>query len=250
MRYINTKKNEQIKLNSKNYSIITDFDRTITNAISSDSWDASGAMLGQDFKEKLNNLYCKYAPIEKDYTISKNEKEKDMIEWYSKCMELYFEYGLTKEKLEKSIQNSNLIFREGAKDLLQNANKNNIPVVILSAGIGNVIEQFLKENNCYFENMYIISNFIEFEKSGNMKKFNNEKIIHTLNKTMEGHMPKEFEERVNNKKYKLLFGDLIEDLKMVKTEDLENTLTVGFLNETSNNLKIYNDNFDIVLTRK
>jgi 5'-nucleotidase len=251
MKYINNaKKIEKIQFNKENYCVVTDFDRTITTNVSMDSWDASGMTLGQEFKNELSELYHKYRPIEQSYTMPIEEKEKAMVEWYSKCMNLYFEYGLTQEKLEKSIENSNMIFREGAKEFLQESHKNNIPVIILSAGIGNVIKQFLKTNNCYFENMCIISNFIEFDENGNMKKFDNKKIIHTLNKRMEGHTPKEFEEKAKNRKYKLLFGDLIEDLKMVKPEEIENTVTVGLLENLDENLEIYNKNFDIVLTRK
>lgn len=250
MKYINTDKLEKIKLDRENYYIVTDFDRTITSNLSVDSWDASGNILGQEFKNRVNELYLKYRPIEESYNIPEKEKEKAMIEWYTKCMDLYFEYGLTKEKLEKSIAISNIIFREGAKEFIQEAHKNNMPVIILSAGIGNVIEYFLKENNCYFENMYIISNFIEFDEIGNMKKFDNKKIIHTLNKTMIGHLPKKFEEKIKDKKYKLLFGDLIEDIKMVEQKELKNTITVGFLDKPNNNLEVYNKNFDMVLTRK
>ena len=54
----------------------------------------------------------------------------------------------------------------------------NIPVIIISAGIGNFIEKFLIDNNCYFDNIYLISNynlfsigFLEDNISNNIKYF-------------------------------------------------------------------------------
>ena len=164
MKYINTDKIENLKINKENVYVVIDFDKTITAATSDDSWDASSHMLGYDCKNKMNKLYQFYAPIELDYNLSFQEKEKYMIEWYKKCMNLYYKYGLTREKLKQSIEKSKLIFRKGAKEFIRKAYEENIPIIILSAGIGNVIEQFLKDNNCYFNNMYIISNFIEFNE--------------------------------------------------------------------------------------
>lgn len=248
MQYINTNKLEKLNLNKDNTFIVLDFDKTITSFESKDSWDVCGGMLDNEFKDKLNKYYEYYGPIETDYSMDEKQKEKYMVEWYDKCMNLYYEYHLTKEKLEESIRKSKIIFREGAKKFIEEANKNNIPIIILSAGIGNVIEGFLKLNNCYFENIYIISNFIEFDKIGNMKKFNS-RMIHSLNKTMEGHLSNEFECKTNERKFGILAGDLIDDKKMVPKDMLENVISVGFLNN-ENNLDVYNKNFDIVLTNE
>ena len=168
MKYIKKVKLDKIKLDKTNMYVAIDFDKTITATESEDSWDATGKMLGKEFETKLSNLYKKYRPIELNYQITFEEKNKAMENWYQECMNLYYEYHLTKDKLEKSIQKSNLIFRSGAKEFLAHMNKYNIPVIILSAGIGNVIEIFLKENKCYYNNIFIISNFISFDKDGKM----------------------------------------------------------------------------------
>ena len=39
----------------------------------------------------------------------------------------------------------------------------NVPVIIVSAGIKNVIEEFLITEKCYFDNIYILSNLIKFK---------------------------------------------------------------------------------------
>lgn len=248
MKYLNKEKIEKIKLNKNNMYIVIDFDRTITSNESADSWDATGLELGEEFNKKLGDLYKKYRPVELDYTITFKEKNKAMEKWYHECMDLYYAYGLTKEKLEKSIQMSKIIFRKDAiKFLIDMANKD-IPVIILSAGIGNVIEKVLRDNNCFFKNMFIISNFIKFDQNGNMEKFE-DNIIHTLNKTMQNHLPEEIQKRIENLNFALLLGDMVEDKKMLDESKLENAILVGFLNDKiKENLEVYKENFDIVLT--
>ena len=171
-----------------------------------------------------------------------------MEKWYKDVLDLYYEYGLTKEKLEKSVRESNLVFRDNAQDFLKSMYSHNIPVIILSAGIGNVIEQFLKDNHCYYGNIFVISNFIIFNDKGEMERFKN-KIIHTTNKTTKGNLPQELEKQINTKKTILLLGDIIDDKKMVEKENWSKTISIGLPNDdTDSNLELYKNNFDIVLT--
>lgn len=252
MKYINNSDKLKKILNAitaENLSIILDFDKTITSAKSPDSWDVTALLLNESCKEKLNQIYAFYAPKELDYTLKYSEKNEFMIEWYTKCMDLYYNCGLTKQKLEKAVEISSLDFRKGAKEFLQRSCTQNIPVIILSAGIGNVIKEFLKSNNCLHENIYIVSNFIEFNSDGTMKKFDNSKMIHTLNKTLKNHLPEDWGKKLTSRKYKLLVGDLCEDENMVPKEDWANTVKVGMLNANiEENLLIYRKTFDIVLT--
>lgn len=251
MIYINDRK--KLELNEKNLYVVIDFDKTITSYESIDSWDASANpnFIDNRLEKEMNELYEKYRPIEMDYDISKEDKLKAMQIWYSECMDLYYKYNLTKEQMKKSIQNSDVRFRNGAKELLKSLHDKNIPVIILSAGIGNTIEQFLKDNNCLFDTMFIISNFIEFDENGKVKKFDNSKMIHTLNKTINGHLPIKFQEKIRDKKYKVLIGDLIEDIKMVDEKEIDTTLRIGILNdEMKNREKLYKENFDIVITEE
>ena len=114
MKYLNNEKIEKVKLDKNNMYVVIDFDRTITSNESADSWDATGLELGEEFNKKLGDLYKKYRPVELDYTITFKEKNKAMEKWYQECMDLYYKYGLTKEKLEKSIEESKIIFRKDA----------------------------------------------------------------------------------------------------------------------------------------
>lgn len=202
MKYQNRTKNLAIK--KDNYYITIDFDKTITASKSLDSWMAiiDFNIYGEDCKKEIEKLNETYAPIELDYQISKEKKEQYMIEWYQKSMDLLYQYGLTKTNLQKSLQKETLLLREGAKEFFKNLNDSQIPVIILSAGIGNVIEEFLKQQEIYFNNIHIISNFIQF-KGDNMQKFEGE-LLHSMNKTIEGKLPKNWQDKISKAQYAIL----------------------------------------------
>ena len=240
------------KMDKNNICIFLDYDKTITSSESEDSWatTANRKVMGQEISNDLDKLYEKYGPIELDYTIDEKEKEKYMIEWYVKSMDLYYTYHLTKEKLKKCINNSNLELREGVKDFLLKLYKNNVPVIIFSAGIGNVIEQFLKGKNCYYNNITIISNFIKFDENGNMIKFS-DNMIHSLNKNIDKLGNLQLKEKIKAKEYRMVIGDLVEDIHMMGEYPESKSLKIGFLTKNiMENLEIYKKNFDIVLTEK
>jgi hypothetical protein len=118
----------------------------------------------------------------------------------------------------------------------------------MSSGIGNIVEGYLKKQKCLNNNTYIISNFFEFEN--NKAKINLKKIMATSNKEYK-KIPEDIRSTIESKKYGLLFGDLVEDIKMLDKKMLRNTITFGFLDEkVENNLEQFNKNFDIVLTKK
>ena len=254
MIYFNSKKkiNElKQKINKDNICVFMDYDKTITSSESEDSWatSANKKVMGKEITNALNKYCEKYEPIELDYTIDKIEKEKYMIEWYTKAMDLYYTYHLTKEKLKQCVYNSRLELRKGAKEFLFELYKNNIPLIILSAGIGNVIERFLKEENCYYKKIKIISNFIKFDENGNMKKFQ-DNLIYTCNKDIDKLQDVKKKE-IEKKEYRIVIGDLIEDIAMMGEYPDEKSLKIGFLNKNiSKNLEKYNDNFDVVLTEE
>ena len=129
MKYIKQEKLEKINLEANNMYVAIDFDRTITANNSTDSWDAASSLLGMELKEEFDKLYKIYRPIEMDYTISFEEKNKAMECWYKKCMEKYYKYNLTKEQLEKSVMQSGVIFRKGAKEFLLKMAEKKIPEI-------------------------------------------------------------------------------------------------------------------------
>lgn len=250
MKYINhTNKLDKIKLTKDNYYVVLDFDKTLTSKESLDSWKAlmDFDRYGETCKKDIEELNAKYEPFELDYTLEDKVKEQYMVEWYQKSMNLLYQYKLTNSNLKKALEKETLKFRNGAKVFLQRLQQDNVPVIILSAGIGNVIEEFLKKQECYMNNIYIISNFVLFEND-KMQPFT-KPILHSMNKRIEGKLPETWQNIINQKQYAILCGDIIEDIQMMPKEKLGSTITVGFLNnKIEQNLEIYKQNYDVVLT--
>lgn len=119
----------------------------------------------------------------------------------------------------------------------------NIPIIIISCSLKNVIKEYLKFNGCYYNNISIYSNYCAINKD--------EKDIYNvtpLNKN-EITFSKNINELIATKDFALLFGDIVDDVSMVTKDKLERTITVGFLDKKiGENLPLYQSTFDIVLT--
>ena len=249
MIYINSKdKIKNINLEDNNYYVVIDFDKTLTSGESVTSWGltAKSNGIGPDYTEKRMALFNKYRPIELDTSISDDVKTKYMQEWITAHINLFFEYHLKETALIDAVKKDYLIFRDGAKEFLYEMSKRNVPVIIISAGVGNVIYEFLKYQKCLYDNVHIVSNFIEFENDV-IKSIKGD-VIHSMNKSI-ATIPNEIKERINTKDYALLFGDLVGDKQMIGKSDFSNVITVGFLDEKiEENLEFFNKEFDLVCT--
>lgn len=245
MSYIINKEKVNKFKELNNYFVITDFDRTLTTAESEPTMGVIPQYLGGECLEKRTKIYNHYRPLELDYTIEQTKKQEIMKQWANESFTLLAKY-ITEERIKKALINANLYLRPGAKDFLQEMNEENVPVIIMSSGIGNIVEAFLEKENCLFNNVKIVSNFFEF-KDGKTT-IDMSKIMATSNKEY-SRIPEDIRNELNEKENALLFGDLVEDIKMIDKEKIENTLTFGFLDaNVKQNLERYKENFDVILT--
>ena len=243
-----TKKVNSDNFNFKDCCVVLDFDKTITTKTSANSWSVLESEEGfcAGVHKEAHDLYYYYAPIEINYDMPLEKRMEKIIEWYKRNMDLFFDYNLTEDILYHCIDIAELEFRAGLKELFKWCYDNNIIVVIVSAGIRNVIVELLKRENCYYDNIQILSNNLSFE-NGKMKRFEDD-LIHTYNKNMDRLQP-DIKERVEKASNILLFGDLIEDIGIVDDKDLYKTLTIAFLEtNVEDNLDNYQEYYDIVLT--
>ena len=242
MRYINTKKLDEIKLNKDNFYILIDFDRTITSGDSFSAWRILyySGLLGDNFKKEYDRIHDITKPDKNTSIEFKNISYENRFKQFMKLLE---NCNYSEDINRQAVCETKIILRNGAKEFFKMMNELSIPVIVLSASIGNVIKDYLKINDCYYDNISIYSNYYDYSSHKNhicnVTPYNKDKILFS-NKT---------NDLIKNRKYILLLGDLIADINMVLHEKLENTITVGFLDKNiEKNLEEYNSNFDIVLT--
>lgn len=240
MKYINQNKLNKIKLTKDNFYVLIDFDRTLTKGNSISCWRILyySDLLGNDFKEQYDKIHDKTFPDENE---SKEIKKNAYSERFEEYMKLLKQRELNDEIIKKAVQKTDLQLRDGAKEFLKKMYEDNVPVIIISCSIGNVLIEYLKSNNCYYSNIHVYANYYNDNERHicNVTPYNKNEISFS----------QEVKDKINNRNYTLLLGDLIEDINMIEQNRLKNTITVGFLDKKiTENLKVYQENFDIVLT--
>ncbi len=242
-----------------NLHILADFDNTLTRAFVNGERTPSltsllrwkeGA-LWEECAIKDEELFNIYYPIEIDSTINLDEKNIKMIEWWTKSFELFIEYWLSKDNLRKIAKNEWIRLRDWANEFLEFINKNNIPVIIISASwIWNKsISYFLEERWLMFDGIEIISN--DFEWCEGWKAIAYKKpIIHSFNKseTVLKENP-EIYKKIENRKNIILLWDSLGDHHMVDWFEYDNLINIWFLNHNEEKLmEEYKKRYDIVIT--
>lgn len=254
---------EQIKRNireqgSKKLHILTDFDRTLTYAKSTEGENIpaiisilrNGNYLVEGYAKKAHALFDKYHPIEINTSISLEEKKKAMHEWWTSHFKLLIESGLNKKDLEAIVETGIVRLREGVKELFNYLNQKQIPIaVISSSGVGNVIPIFLEKEGILYDNVHIIANLYNFNEDGQATSIS-EPIINVMNKDETAiHDHSEIYAKIKDRKNVVLMGDSLGDLGMITGFDYDNLIKIGFLNNgEEQNESQYKENFDLIIT--
>ncbi|VDN58109.1 unnamed protein product [Dracunculus medinensis] len=235
--------------------VISDFDYTITRYHDEDNnkcwtthgvFDSATEFLSPFVTEELQKLKRKYLPIEYDPDISEAEKRPKMEDWFVFSAIQSAHNLITSVHFERTAIES-LVHQ--TEQLLFDLHCNHVPIFIFSAGIGNIIEIFLKEHFGNMNNIHIISNMMTFDVNNKINGFE-EPLIHTFSKNslMMKRDPKFFL-KVANRHNVLLMGDSLGDTHMdAGLDDGRTVLKIGFLNFNIDTLlDKYLDGFDIVL---
>lgn len=260
------KKIDAIRLGGpQKLQVIADFDATLTKFwVNGTRGQTSHGLLQQgnpEYDAKRQQLYEYYHPLEFSPTIGLEEKTKLMEEWWGKTHGLLVEGGLTYDSIRQSVANANIAFREGVSELFEFLEERDIPVLIFSAGLADIIEEVLRQKlHRSFKNVRIVSNRMVFDDDGRLVSFKG-KLIHSLNKNehaldmaapvherlgdMDG--PTDDNSSLKKRTNVLLLGDHTGDLGMSDGLNYETRISMGFLNHNvENSLSCYQEAFDVV----
>lgn len=248
MIIINDRIKELRNISADDLYILTDFDGTITKDSSDSSWASifKNPNVTDEFVQECIRIFNYYHKYEINVSIPLEEKILIMNEWYNKNIETLKKFGITEQTINYSVDNENIMaFREGAKEFLKSMNDRNIPIIVISAGVGNIIQQFLINNDCNFPNIYICSNFLEYE-NGIIQGVRDNNLIHPLNKN-EISLPANIQEKVVNRNNSILLGNSISDVNMAN--DRKKTYRIGFLDEkVEDRIYAFQEHYDVVCT--
>lgn len=186
--------------------------------------------LPQHYSDEAKCLYEKYRPMEIDPNLSLNEKADAMRDWMIAAHNILKGIKFDPHELEEIAQECGNILRDGTEEILEKLYNARVPIVVFSAGLGDMVEAVLKYNNALFDNIKVISNFLKY--NGNqLDGFNNDVLIHVYNKN-ECALAKEHLTVLGKRKNILLMGDTTGDACMVdEVEHTKTVLKIGFLYE-------------------
>uniref|UniRef100_A0A4W6CM26 5'-nucleotidase n=1 Tax=Lates calcarifer TaxID=8187 RepID=A0A4W6CM26_LATCA len=236
--------------------VISDFDMTLTRFAhngkrvpTTHNILDNRLLINEDCTRKVNLLNT-YYPIEIDASRSAEEKLPLMVEWWTKVHELLIEQKIRRDMLAHAVKESSAMLRDGYKVFFECLAEHQVPLLIFSAGVGDVLEEVIRQNHVFHPNIHIISNYMDFDQTGVLQAFKGQ-LIHTFNKR-EGALShaaglRELQGRPNV----VLMGDSLGDLTMADgVSEPQNVLTIGFLNDQVEERKeSYINSFDVVLVK-
>ncbi|XP_034448878.1 cytosolic 5'-nucleotidase 3-like isoform X2 [Hippoglossus hippoglossus] len=246
-----------VKAGSNTVQVISDFDMTLTRFAHNGKRCPTchnildnSMLITDDCKVKLKDLLNKYYPIEIDSTRSIAEKLPLMVEWWTKAHELLVQQEIRKDKLAIVVRKSEAMLREGYQLFFDHLHEHSIPLLIFSAGIGDVLEEVIRQAGVFHPNVKVFSNYMDFDESGVLKAFKGV-LIHIYNKREGALLNTGHFQELRTRPNVVLMGDSLGDLTMADgVQDMENLLKIGFLNDKVEERKqSYLDSYDIVLIK-
>ncbi|XP_039645346.1 7-methylguanosine phosphate-specific 5'-nucleotidase-like isoform X3 [Perca fluviatilis] len=218
--------------------VISDFDMTLTRFAhngkrvpTTHNILDNQLLIDEDCTKKMKELLNTYYPIEIDASRTAEEKLPLMVEWWTKVHELLIQQRIRKDMLAQAVRESSAMLREGYKVFFDRLTEQQVPLLIFSAGVGDVLEEVIRQNHVFLPNVHIISNYMDFDQTGVLRAFKGQ-LIHTFNKR-EGALSHAAGLRaLQGRPNVLLLGDSLGDLTMADgVSEHQNLLTIGFLND-------------------
>ncbi|XP_026096871.1 cytosolic 5'-nucleotidase 3-like [Carassius auratus] len=237
--------------------VISDFDMTLTRF----SYNGkrcptchnimdNSKLISEECKAELKRLLDTYYPIEIDSRRSVEEKLPLMVEWWTKAHELLVQQKISQDNLAVIVRESEAMLRDGYQQFFDHLHQMSVPLLIFSAGIGDVLEEVIRQAGVFHPNVKVFSNYMDFDESGVLRAFKGE-LIHIYNKREGALLNTEHFKELQSRCNVLLLGDSLGDLNMSDgVMDLENILKIGYLNDkVDERRESYLNSYDIILEK-
>uniref|UniRef100_A0A8C9C4X3 5'-nucleotidase, cytosolic IIIB n=1 Tax=Phocoena sinus TaxID=42100 RepID=A0A8C9C4X3_PHOSS len=151
--------------------VISDFDMTLSRFAyngkqcpSSYNILDNSKIISEECRKELKALLHHYYPIEIDPHRTIKEKLPDMVEWWTKAHELLCQQKIRKFQIAQVVRESNAMLRDGYKTFFNTLSQNSVPLFIFSAGVGDILEEIMRQRKVFHPNIHIVSNYMEFDE--------------------------------------------------------------------------------------
>ncbi|XP_011300920.1 7-methylguanosine phosphate-specific 5'-nucleotidase [Fopius arisanus] len=192
----------------------------------------------EEIEAEARSLYNIYRQMELDPDLKEELKMKAMEDWMIETQKLLQGLFFNASELHDVAKIYGTDLRDGTKKLLKRLEAADVPVLVFSAGLGDVVEHILKYRGVYLSNLKIISNFLKL-KDNKIEGFKNDPLIHMLNKN-EHAVDKEYFKVLEGRNNVILLGDQTGDATMADgVNDCEAILKIGFLYENVRIVKLF-----------
>ncbi len=261
--------------------VISDFDFTLTKYYQADGESRSASchmvlehsegLLPDTYLAAAKELQSYYYPIEQDPTMDPDVKFQHMEDWVNKHNVLFMECGITQEIIQtaviKAFETGKFRLREGLVHLMATLHDADVPLLIFSAGITNVLEYALQRSlspeanelgqrvDPLPDSVNIISNRCLFDETTKELTGFSKPVLHVYNKSCDAFLETNPHFlAANGRSNVLLFGDSLGDIKMSQGLEagIDTLIRVGFLNDknkAADQLDTYlrQENYDLVI---
>jgi HAD superfamily hydrolase (TIGR01544 family) len=193
---------------------VFDFDRTLTvkkpgTEDEVTTWHILREHLPDDGQAEYQKLFEKYRALE----IRGNMTQQGAVEWWSSILNLFVEHRIDLGAVEETFLDRASI-RTGTTELFKLLADNNIPTIILSAGIREVIDIWCRKYS--IQPTLVISTALTLDDENKISGWQGNTLVHALNKSESTH-PELLAIRAKRPKA-LLVGDSLDDASMAAGE--------------------------------
>lgn len=225
--------------------LILDFDHTITTPDSASTHTILYSARKLDFNRKSDEIYDKYRAIELDPSIPIKQKTKYMREWTLANNASIVEANFTKEEFMDLSVKAKVNIRSGTDQLCNFCKERQIPLLILSAGIGNIVLDLLTKFQLH--SSCVVSNMAQFDTQGNIAGFH-DICVDAFSKGETDLSCTEYAPLVKMRRHAIIIGDGLGDVSMGDSLEHDLVFKVGFCNSVEK-LDSYLNAYDLVLSR-
>jgi len=132
--------------------------------------------------------------------------------------------------------------------MLQKLSDMSVPVLIVSAGISDVIEEFLRQHDMLKENITVCSNRLNYGADSVPQSVSPPEPVTSFTKASAYSMAGAFFRHHMQRRYILCLGDSVTDIDAAKEVPYDEILSVGFMNSRPPTaMTKYADTFDAVV---